>query len=302
MVEEGSLNVATQVLTPSAVLAGLRQAATTTALRSGVVSAAALAAPLRSAAFDIGGTTYTDQLVAKQQLAKAALEQYTTLGGYDPAAVEMALANVAAWKEAHTGVWSRIEQKVLGLLDSVSADEALTMPPDLVRSYVEAMYANATYGLNMYTNGVFARQVDAGQISASVVQSDAEARLNLYDAILTLEATGTLAQVYQASSQRAMAGLGLSEVAIVIAIVAGLAVLVGGIMYFRQTTANAALKERACAQFLATSDPVLQGSCDPVESDAVTIAKYAIGAFALGGFLYLLLPEVPGLVKRFKEI
>lgn len=296
-------------LPPSAVFATLRQAQAQTALRTGVVSAAAFAqasTTARAASLDptVGGT-YADQLAAKTQTALAILQQYTSLGTYDEASAEAAILAIAQWKETHQGLWSRIEQKILGVTDSVSNDEALAMPAELVRAYVEALFLTAAYSLNMYTKGVFARQVAAGQISQSYVQNDAEARLNMLDVILTMEAAGTLQTVYAgANEQRArlsLSGLGaLPPVVIGIVIVASIAVLIGGVIYYRQTTANNTRKNQACATFLATKDPLLAGSCDETETDAVKIAKYGIAAFAIGGFLYLAMPQIPAFVKGLK--
>lgn len=296
--------MAAAVLTPSAVFAQLRQAQAQTALRSGVVSAASFATS-RAASLDttVGGT-YADQLVAKVETAQRILEQYTSLGTYDEPAAEAAIFAIAQWKETHQGVWSRIEQKILGVTDSVSNDEALAMPAELVRAYVEALFLTAAYSLNMYTKGVFARQVAAGQISQSYVQNDAEARLNMLDVILTMEAAGTLATVYQGAAeqqQKQMQGFGLSQVAIIgIVIVASIAVLIGGVVYYRQVTASNLRKKQACETFLATKDPILAGSCDETETDAVKIAKYGIAAFAIGGFLYLAMPQIPAFVKGLK--
>lgn len=293
--------MAAAVLTPSAVFAQLRQAQAQTALRSGVVSAASFATS-RAASLDttVGGT-YADQLVAKVETAQRILEQYTSLGTYDEPAAEAAIFAIAQWKETHQGVWSRIEQKILGVTDSVSSDEALAMPAEIVRAYVEAIFLTAAYSLNMYTKGVFARQVAAGQISQSYVQNDAEARLNMLDVILTMEAAGTLQTVYQgASSQKGTAGLGLPPYVIGIVIVASIAVLIGGVVYYRQVTASNLRKKQACETFLATKDPLLAGSCDETETDAVKIAKYGIAAFAIGGFLYLAMPQIPAFVKGLK--
>lgn len=295
--------MAAAVLTPSAVFAQLRQAQAQTALRSGVVSAASFATS-RAASLDttVGGT-YADQLVAKVETAQRILDQYTSLGTYDEPAAEAAIFAIAQWKETHQGVWSRIEQKILGVTDSVSSDEALAMPAEIVRAYVEALFLTAAYSLNMYTKGVFARQVQAGQISQGYVQNDAEARLNMLDVILTMEAAGTLQTVYQgAASQKQMLGLGAPQAVVIgIVVVAAIAVLIGGVIYYRQTTANNTRKNQACATFLATKDPLLKGSCDETETDAVKIAKYGIAAAAIGGFLYLALPQIPALVKGLRS-
>lgn len=292
--------MADAVLSPSAVYASLRWAKTETALRSGVVSVPSLA---RSASLDpsLGGT-YADQLASKAAAARQVLEQYTTIGAYDAAATEAAIAAVSAWKESHQSLWSRIQQKLVGVTDTVSPDEALQMPADMVRAYAEALYLTAQYALHMYANGVFARQVEAGVLTAGLVQNDAEARLNMFDAVLTMEASGTLQAAYGSVSSRGTAGLGIEPlVVLAIAVVAAIAVLAGAVIYYRQTVANNALAEQACQQFLATGDPLLQGSCDAKESDPVVIAKYAIGVFALGGFLYLALPEIPRMVKGFRS-
>lgn len=295
--------MAAAVLTPSAVFAQLRQAQAQTALRSGVVSAASFATS-RAASLDttVGGT-YADQLVAKVETAQRILEQYTSLGTYDEPAAEAAIFAIAQWKETHQGVWSRIEQKILGVTDSVSSDEALAMPAEIVRAYVEAIFLTAAYSLNMYTKGVFARRVQESELSMSFVQRDAEARLNMLDVILTMEAAGTLQTVYQgATSQKQMQGLGLSQGVIIgIVVVAALAVLVGGVVYFRQTKANNAIKEKCCAQYLATGDRRYADCCDDTDTDVVKIAKYGIVAAAVGGLIYLSLPLIPALVKGLRS-
>lgn len=295
--------MAAAVLTPSAVFAQLRQAQAQTALRSGVVSAASFATS-RAASLDttVGGT-YADQLVAKVETAQRILEQYTSLGTYDEPAAEAAIFAIAQWKETHQGVWSRIEQKILGVTDSVSSDEVLAMPAEIVRAYVEAIFLTAAYSLNMYTKGVFARRVQESELSMSFVQRDAEARLNMLDVILTMEAAGTLQTVYQgATSQKQMQGLGLSQGVIIgIVVVAALAVLVGGVVYFRQTKANNAIKEKCCAQYLATGDRRYADCCDDTDTDVVKIAKYGIVAAAVGGLIYLSLPLIPALVKGLRS-
>ncbi len=295
--------MAAAVLTPSAVFAQLRQAQAQTALRSGIVSAASFATS-RAASLDttVGGT-YADQLVAKVETAQRILEQYTSLGTYDEPAAEAAIFAIAQWKETHQGVWSRIEQKILGVTDSVSSDEALAMPAEIVRAYVEAIFLTAAYSLNMYTKGVFARRVQESELSMSFVQRDAEARLNMLDVILTMEAAGTLQTVYQgATSQKQMQGLGLSQGVIIgIVVVAALAVLVGGVVYFRQTKANNAIKEKCCAQYLATGDRRYADCCDDTDTDVVKIAKYGIVAAAVGGLIYLSLPLIPGILKDLRS-
>ena len=297
------------VLTPSAVFSQLRQAQSQTALRSGVVSAARFVQTSRAASLDTAvGGTYAEQLDAKTSTARRILEQYTTLGTYDEPAAEAAILAIAKWKEDNQSLWSRIEQKLLGITDSVSSEEVLSMPTETVRAYVEALFLTAAYSLNMYTNGVFTRQIEAGQIGLGYVQRDAEARINMLDVILTMEAAGTLATAYQGSAeQKAMAGLGAPWLAaippnawIVIAVVAAIAVLAGSVVYYRQTTASNAMKDKACEEYLRTRDPRLDGSCDH-ESDAVKIAKYGIVAVAIGGFLYLALPQIPGLVKGLRS-
>lgn len=290
-------------LTPSGVYAQVRMRAIGTSLKSGVVSAAAA----RAATLDPSvGATYADQLAAKTELARAALERYTTIGAYDAAAAEAAIAAIEAWRADHASVWSKIEQKVLGTDVAVASDEALTIPVALMKAYVEALFLTAAYSLNLYTHGVLATQVANGRVTAAYVQNDADARLNMLDVVLTLDAAGTLETIYRGAPNEAGALQGIQalltpQVLIGILVVAAIVVLVGGIVYYRQASANNALKLRLCDEYVATHDESLAGACDPTETDAVTIAKYAIGVSAAAALVYFLFPQIPALVKGLRS-
>lgn len=291
--------MAPAILTPSGVLAELRLRGAAAQLRSGEVSARALASVSRSGTFDTNGT-YADQLLARADQVRAVLEQYTRIAPYDEGNVNAALAAFAGWQDAHKSTWDAIKDRVLGIDSTLSPSEALQVPVPIMRAYVEGLFLSAAYAVNMYTNGVFGRLVSDGEMSTAEVRDDAEARMQCFDTVLALEQAGTLAQIYGTAPLAGAFGLGVVQVEIVIAVVAAIAVVIGGVMYFRQTTLNNKIKNAKCQQYLTTLDPRLNGACDAEPTDAVQVAKYAIGVAAAGLFLYYFVPQVPALLKGFK--
>ncbi len=287
--------------TPSGALADFRMRRAAAGLKSGVVSRATLA---EAAGYEVVGGTYAAQLADKCAKAKAALERYTKLGAYDSVAAEAAIVVLEQWKASHASTWAQIEAKLLPSDSNVQPQDMLEAPAGILRAYVEALYQTAASGLRMYTSGTFSRMVDTGQITNTFVRDDATARLSTLDSILGLEESGTLGRIYfgDASATKPLAGLGAlpvipPQVLIGIAIVVGIVALVAGVAYYRQTKVGSDLATSACQAWIDTKDPVFKGSCEP-DTDAVKIAKYAIGAAAVVTGAYLLFP---GLMKELQR-
>ncbi len=289
----------------SGALADFRMRTAVTSLASGVVKAAAYD---ESDYVDPAEPTYTGLLVAKQASVKAVLERYGAALDVPPTSgVDEAIATIEAWKAAHQSTWSKIVGKFLPTDSSVSSEDALAMPSSALRAYVEALYHSASESLHLYTSGGWQGLVDSGVFSPVFVRDDANARIQLFDAILALESSGVLAHAYDGVNKpltRALAGLagwGLAgpEVGagVIILVVLSILALGAAVATLLVVKHNNDMAKAMCDRFLATGDPKYASGCQTKPDPVSEIAKHGLTVGAALLFGYVVITQLPAIKK-----
>jgi len=289
-------------LTIAGALGSYRVSRALKAMQAGYVPTVVQTRATTSRAASLGGdATYAGQLVQKADEVRAVLLRYTSLGPIAPGDVVEAVAAIDQWRATNSGLWARIEQRLLPMDTTVSEAEAVKMPPQLLRAYIEALYAEATTLLSWYTGGTWQELVAEGTVTATYVRDDATSRLAMLDAILVLEETGVLATAYQRAPLQGFGNPWVVGGLIVIGILAGIAGVVLAVTDLKKVKLDNDLKAAECSKWLETGDTKYKGGCAARKSETTEIAQYGLLVAGVCVLAYVSLDKIPGLVKGLRS-
>lgn len=203
------------------------------------------------------GATLVEQLVNGRDAAKVALLKYAPGFSFDEAKANQTVAVVSVWEDRNRSELNAVlsDPSATALPEKIR----LTFGSDMAQQFIIAGFVQAAVGLGPWINGTIARKIqEGGNINQRWAEEDARSRLNVFASIVKMDSDGYLKNLFVAPADGVAMGLGAIPAvivwAVVVALVAGAAVLLAYLYSTERVKENNRTMKELCEAALKAGD------------------------------------------------
>lgn len=253
------------------------------------------------------GATLPEQLVAGHDAALAALRKYDPNLKFDPVSAAATLRQVQVWADRNTSTLASVfaDPSAEALPDQLH----LSFGADMARSFVVAVFTQASLGLGPWLSGAVDREAAEGSVIQSQwARTDAASRLQVFAGIVKMDRDGHLAQFFAAVP---VSGLGVAPIitwAVVVAVVALAVVIVVYLYNAKRLELNNKTMADLCTRAQEKGDMATVQQCvraaeglqkeDPFGAAGTFLNQLGTAAMVTGVLYVLVRYGLPVLVDR----
>lgn len=259
------------------------------------------------------GTSYVDQLINGRDSAMLVLQKYIPNFAFDVSAADQINREVSVWEERNRSQLSTL----LSDPSSSALPEAirLSLGANKAQAFIVAGFTQAAWGLGPWVSGGLGTAVASGRVQERFAREDAEQRLAVFGSIVKMEQDGYLEKLF-VPPPVATNGFGFLAVpiagstivwAVVVAVVAVAAVLIGYLYMSKALEVNNRLMKDLCDEAQKRGDTAIVDACiresaglqKPPGLDSLTGGL--MKAVAIVGVAFVAIKLLPGLLEGLSK-